>query len=697
MEALARTAVAECVLVATREDLRRRWRLAEQAPRPVRLALAQATRMIAEITVGRGTRLLLGALDRLGRRLAELDPAAAALLTASLSEFRAEWVRHATEGTCAAGVCFEPHVAPCRAACPADIDIPGFLAHIGHGHYDDALRVIAKDNPLPHSCGLVCPAPCEDACLRGTTGSALFIRPLKAVAARESGRYGAPAKAAATGKRIAVVGSGPAGLTVAYYLAVRGHRVEIFEAREQAGGMLRYGIPSYRLPYDVLDAEIDHIKSLGVLIHTGRDVGSVADLRAQGFDASYLAIGLQLSRRLGIEGDHFPFVVGGMDFLGGVGAGENPQVGPRVIVIGGGNSAVDAAMTALRQGARQVSMVYRGRRGEMRASPHEIALAVAEGVEILELWMPERVLPDNRMVFRRSPKATEAELRESGEFLTLAVDHVLVGIGQEAALSCLAGSRVEIRSGHIVADPVTAATAEPGIYAGGDVAHGASTVVAAVRAGKAAAASIHAYVMGEAPSGDRAGKPRLSAPLVATGAARRSVRLRPPMPQRDAGKRKATYEPIELGLAEADAQAEAGRCLRCDLCIGCGLCELVCSEVGAESLRMVETSAGRLVFDDFTRPAGLCIGCGACAAICPTGAIRTLDQDGTRSTVITGTVVRRQAMLSCALCRQPLVTDVQFRLVGDLLAHGDTLPLLCPSCAQTHNVPAVDSVAATGK
>lgn len=693
MEALARAVVAECVIEATREELRRKWRAAETAPRPVRLALAQATRLIAEISAGRGSAIVLAALDRQGEQLAALDPGAASILTESLSKFRAEWTRHALDRTCDAGVCFVRHGAPCRAACPADIDIPGFLAHIGHGQYDDALRVIAKDNPLPHSCGLVCPAPCESACLRGVAGSALFIRPLKAVAATQCDSYGTPEKAAPTGKRVAVVGSGPAGLTVAYYLAVKGHRVEIFEAREQAGGMLRYGIPSYRLPYDVLDAEIDHIKSLGVIIHTGSEIGSLADLRAQGFDASYLAIGLQLSRRLGIDGDDLPFVVGGMDFLGAVGAGADPRVGHRVVVVGGGNSAVDAAMTALRQGADHVSMVYRGRRREMRASPHEIALAVAEGVEILELWMPEKVLPDNKMVFRRSPKASEAELLASGELLTLDVDHVLVGIGQEAALSCLSGSRVEIKAGHIVADPVTAATAEPGVYAGGDVAHGASTVVAAVRAGKTAAASIHAFMMGEAPSsGEPTGVGRQSVPLVATDATRRSIKLRPTMPQRDAGERKVTYEPIELGLAEVEAQLEAGRCLRCDLCIGCGLCELVCSAVGAEALRMVETPAGRLVFDDFTRPLSRCIGCGACAAVCPTGAIRVEDRDGARATIITGTVVCRQEMFSCAVCHRPLVAETQFRLVGDRLGLGATMPLLCPSCAMTRNVAMMDHV-----
>ncbi|CAH2601988.1 NAD(P)-binding protein [Rhodovastum atsumiense] len=669
----------DCVVEAMREAMRRRWREAEAAPRAQRQALARAARLIAEITLGRGSAAHLDSLDHLARELGAHDAKAAEMLAASLATSREAWVAHALKGDCPDGTCLRSRAAPCRTACPADIDIPGFLAHIARREYDDSLQVIAEDNPLPHSCGLVCPAPCEDACLRGATGSALFIRPLKALVAEQSRRPVPPARPAPTGRRIAVVGSGPAGLTVAYYLAVKGHQVEIFEAREQAGGMMRYGIPAYRLPPAILDAEIEHIRRAGVTIRTGHAIRTAADLRAQGFDAVYLALGLQLSRRTGIPGEDLPFVRGATDFLASVARGEDPRVGPRVLVIGGGNTAVDAAMTALRQGARQVTMVYRRRRAEMPAAPHELALALAEGVEIRDLWVPEQVLPDRRVVFRRSPNATEAERREGGETLTLEVDHVLAGVGQEAALSCLDGTRVEIRSGYIVADPVTAATAEPGIYAGGDVAHGASTVVAAVRAGKTAAASIDAFVMGRPAA---APAPRPIVPMVATDAVQRSVRLRPAMPQRVAHERRGNYSPIELGLTEADARREASRCLRCDACIGCGLCELVCSELGTEALHMEEAAGGRLVFDDFTHPSRSCIGCGACAAACPTGAIRIEDEGGSRATVITGTVVCRQPMLTCESCGKYYVTAAQFGRVGARLHGGGGLHRVCPDCAR---------------
>ena len=678
-----------CVVDSTRKELLHKWQAAEEAARPVRFALAQATRMATEITLGRATATTLHDLELIAQELSVVEPEAAAILNKALSEFRSEWERHAAEGACTAGVCFERPTAPCRSACPAGINIPGFLAHIGRGQYDEALRLIAEENPLPHICGLVCPAPCEDACLRRATGAALFIRPLKAVAAKNSSSYWTPEKKPTTGKRVAVVGSGPSGLTLAYSLTAMGHQVEIFETREKAGGMMRYGIPRYRLPAAVLDGEIEHMKSLGIVVHTGYQVKSATEFRDRGFDATYLAVGLQLSKGMGIEGEDLPFVIGGMDFLGGVGAGKNPRVGPRVIVVGGGNSAVDAAMTALRQGAEHVYIVYRRRRSNMPASPHEVSMCLAEGVELLELWMPERVLPGHKMIFKRNPIATEEEVRASGSELTLDVDHVLVGIGQDSELSLLAGTKVESKKGQIVADKATLATAEPGIFAGGDIAHGAGTVVEAIMAGKKAAESIDAYLMGDKSSRQPARLAKSALPLVQVDAEQRSTKRRPPMPELDAKSRNVTYEQIELGYSEADAQLEATRCLRCDLCIGCGMCELVCSETGAEALRMVETASGRRIFDDFNRPISRCIGCGACAAVCPTGAIRVEDKDGLRSTIITGTVVRTQPLQLCAACHKPLTAEVQWEAIRGRSANDAGMPALCGSCKRIKTALAI--------
>jgi NADPH-dependent glutamate synthase beta subunit-like oxidoreductase len=620
------------------------------------------------------------ALEQQGRELAEFAPDAASALSNSLLEFRSEWEHHATEGICEAGVCSQRPTPPCRVACPAGINIPGFLALIGHGQYNEALQLIEEENPFPYSCGLVCPAPCEDACLRKGTGKALFIRPLKAVAARYSTENWLPAKAASTGKRVAILGAGPSGLTLAYYLAIKGHQVEVFEAREKAGGMMRYGIPRYRLPAEVLDGDIDRMKSMGIEIHTGYNIESLTDFQAKGFDAIYMAVGFQLSKGMGVEGEDLPFVIGGMEFLGGVGADKNPRVGPKVIVIGGGNSAVDAAMTAFRQGAEEVKMVYRRRRSDMPASQHEVSMALAEGVVLHELWVPERITADHKMYFTRNlTLATAEDLKSTGEKMVLDVDHVLVGIGQESELTFLAGSKVETKKGQIVVDPVTSETAEPGVFAGGDVAHGASTVVAAIMAGKKVAQSIDAFLMGAKAS--KSARPMESlVPLVEVEAVERSKKVRPPMPELNALERRVTFEQIELGYCEADAKLEAGRCLRCDLCIGCGLCELVCSESGTEALRMQETPSGRKVFDDFTRPISLCIGCGACAAICPTGAIRVVDEGGMRATIITGTEVRRQPLLFCDSCHKPLASEFQYGVVRDRLAFTVGAQLLCPSC-----------------
>ncbi len=260
---------------------------------------------------------------------------------------------HVRRESCPEGLCLVRNAAPCHRTCPANIDIPSFIAHLGHGDYRSTIEVIRRDNPLPLICGLVCPAPCESACVRGGSNGAVFIRPLKAKAAEHclaEGGYPKPEMAPDTGKRIGIVGSGPSSLTAAYYLRTYGHEVEIFEAQEKAGGQLRYGIPAYRLPPDLLDQEIDQIRVLGIPIHTSAPVGSLETFRKD-YDAVFLGLGTQRSRLIPIEGVHQSFVLGGIDFLRAVRSGEPVRVGPRVVVIGGGNVAIDVALTALRQGA----------------------------------------------------------------------------------------------------------------------------------------------------------------------------------------------------------------------------------------------------------------------------------------------------------------------------------------------------------
>jgi NADPH-dependent glutamate synthase beta subunit-like oxidoreductase/formate hydrogenlyase subunit 6/NADH:ubiquinone oxidoreductase subunit I len=560
--------------------------------------------------------------------------------------------------SCPEGVCLDlpHHAAPCHSTCPANIDIPSFMAHLGNGDYRATIEVIRRDNPLPLTCGLVCPAPCESACVRSSSDGAVFIRPLKAKAAEHclaDGGYPRPEIAPDTGKRIGIVGSGPAGLTAAYYLRTHGHQVEIFETQEHAGGMLRYGIPAYRLPPELLEQEIDQIRVLGIPIHTSATIGSLNDFR-KNHDAVFLGLGTQTARLLPIPGAHHPFVLGGIDFLRAVRSGEVVRVGPRVVVIGGGNVAIDVALTALRQGAKSVELVSLEKRRDMPASPHEIEAAAAEGVQLRPGWGPLRIEEEGQAVFQFCERVKDEKGKfdpkfDTARLLTLEVDHIILATGQGTDLTMLEGSGVETVRGFITAHPKTLMTNVPGVFAGGDGQQGPRTAVEAIRAGKIAAASIDAWLSGEAMDA-ATGKPVRRAnviPLVVE-ARDRTHRRRASMPEKSVEEvlGEGNYVRIEEGLTDTMAQDEVRRCLRCDVCIGCGMCMAACSEMGIEALRMGDTHAGRLAYFDFERAAKLCIGCGACTQVCPTGAIRIEDSDGMRRTIITGTVVCEQPLLN---------------------------------------------------
>ena len=699
-----------CLLRQTGRALYRYWQLADNAEAAsVRPILARAARLVTEITLGRGDAAHLGALDEVALELAAQGLAAAWPLGSSLRHYREQWEQHARRESCPEGLCLERQAAPCHRTCPANIDIPSFIAHIGHGDYRAAIEVIRRDNPLPLTCGLVCPAPCESACVRGGSNGAVFIRPLKAKAAEHclaDGGYPKPEIAPATGKRIGIVGSGPAGLTAAYYLRTFGHEVEILEEQEKAGGMLRYGIPAYRLPPDLLDQELDQIRVLGIAIHTSTEVGSLDDFR-KNYDAVFLGLGTQRSRLIPIEGVHQSFVLGGIDFLRAVRSGEPVRVGPRVIVVGGGNVAIDVALTALRQGAKHVDMVSLEKRREMPASPHEIENAVAEGVQLHPGWGPVRIEQDGETTFQFCEQVNDQSGRFDPQFdaarlLTLEADHVILATGQGTDLTILEGSGVENTHGFILTDPKSLMTKVPGVFAGGDVEHGPRTAVEAIRSGKIAANAIDAWLRG-VPMDDATGKPVRRADVLPLHvvAGDRTHLPRAVMPERSIEEvlGQGNYVQIEEGLTDAMAHDEARRCLRCDVCIGCGLCIAACSEMGIDALRMADTEAGRLAYFDFTRPAELCIGCGACTQLCPTGAIRIEDKVGlfaggvlgngttglVRRTIITGTVVREQPLLTCSECGTPTQTPAHREYIRHRLPdHMATLleRELCPSCAR---------------
>lgn len=671
--------VAGCPVAGTLTELRARMRQSENAPQSLRAALAAVTRIVTEIHLGRGTPRQLLELDALARELTVTAPGAAAILSESLANRRDEWNRHVTERECSANACMLPRTVPCQDACAAHIDIPSMIALVGHGQYDKALDVLLKDTPLPNSCGLVCPAPCEDVCVQKAVSMPVLIKPMKSVAARCSGGYNLPVCAAPSGKKVAIIGSGPGGLTAAYYLAQKGHQAEIFDEREHPGGIMRYGIPEYRLPNEVLNAEIDMIKALGVKFHNGIRINNVKDLLQKEFGAVFLATGLQKSKGMGVTGDEQPFVLGGIDFLSQVRAGMNPRVGPFVVVIGGGNTAIDAAMTAFRQGATKVQIWYRRTRKVMPANPHEVDMALAEGVELLEFWAPSKIMPGNQIEFVRNTSAPDAATTQP---VVIQPDHVIAAIGQDSDLDFLDGSEIELKWGNIVADPVTLMTAIPGVFSGGDVQHGGSTVVAAIGSGKRAAEAIHAYLTGvEMDQESLKPQRRDFVPPLVSDATHRTDMHRPHVPEKDALARRTSFDSVWIDFDENVARIEAERCLRCDQCIGCGLCELVCTEVGANALRMIDAGNGRLAFDGFLRPATMCIGCGACASICPTGAITVETIGNQRVTAITGTVVRRQPMVTCSGCGEPAVTVAQHEAMCERLHVDPLAPYVCPSCA----------------
>ncbi len=675
-----------CVVKQTRRALYRHWQLAEGEAPAVRGLLARVARLTTEITLGRGDAGHLAALDDLALDLATQGLAAAWPLGSSLRHFRTQWQQHVRRESCPEGLCLDlpHHVAPCHGTCPANIDVPSYMAHLGHGDYRATIEVIRRDNPLPLTCGLVCPAPCESACVRSSHDHAVFIRPLKALAAEHclaNGGYPRPEIAPDSGKRIGIVGSGPAGLTAAYYLRTHGHQVEIFEAQEHAGGMLRYGIPAYRLPPELLERELEQIKVLGIPIHTGAKIDRLEDFR-KSYDAVFVGPGTQTARLLPIDGAHHPFVLGGIDFLRAVRSGETVRVGPRVVVVGGGNVAIDVALTALRQGAKRVDLVSLEKRRDMPASPHEIEAAAAEGVQLRGGWGPLRIEEEGVAVFQFCERVKDESGKfdpkfDAGRLLTLDVDHVILATGQGTDLALLEGSGVEAVRGFISADPKTLMTNVPGIFAGGDGQRGPRTAVEAIRAGKIAAASIDAWLRGhpmDAMTG-RAVRRAEVIPLVVEAHAR-GHRRRAPMPEKDAEEvlGLGNYVRIEQGLSDEAAQGEVRRCLRCDLCIGCGMCMAACSEMGVEALRMGDTGAGRLAYFDFERASKLCIGCGACTQVCPTGAIQLDDVGGMRRTVITGTVVCEQPLLPYADAALPLQTPkhrdyIRQRLPPYMAAH----------------------------
>ena len=482
--------------------------------------------------------------------------------------------------------------APCKATCPAHVSVQGFIALINAGKYREALELFKQDHPFPGVCGRVCHHPCEGICTRNQVDEPISIQYLHRFLADEDLKSGAPfvpKVKESKNEKVAIVGAGPAGLTAAYYLAIEGYPVTVFEKLPVLGGMLTVGIPSYRLPRDIIESEIQTIKDLGVQFKTGVEIGkdfTIAQLRENGFKAFFMAIGAHECKRLGIEGENLPGVYPGVEFLREVNLGNRIQLGDRVAVIGGGNVAMDSVRTALRTGSTKPFIIYRRSRDEMPASIEEIAECEDEGIELKTLTHPVRIIGDDagkvkaieciQMALgepdasgRRRPVPVE------GSEFVIEVDTVIPAIGQESDWACLTEECACTLSGWgtMVVDPVTLQSKDPDIFSGGDAVTGPKTVVEAIQAGKEAAISIKRFIQGQDLMEGREVDWTAVTDVPVEGYTKAG---RVPMPHMPSNIRITGFNEVQLGFAEEATRKEADRCLACGICSECYQCVDAC-------------------------------------------------------------------------------------------------------------------------
>ena len=544
---------------------------------PCRWGTKQMLDILEDISSGRGRPDDIELLQELAESVKDgslcgLGQTAPNPVLTSIRYFRDEYEEHIKRHHCSAAVCKGLVKAPCSHTCPAGIDVPRYLRFISEGKYDQALAVIREKIPFASVCGHVCPHPCEAKCRRGQVDEAIAIRALKRFAAeRGNGVWKTKAKTApATGKRVAIIGAGPAGLTAAYYLARRGHAVTVFETLPEPGGMMRYGIPEFRLAREVLADEIETIRSVGVDIKVNTRISSVDELLENGYHAIFLAIGAHQGAKLGVEGEDSPGVMEGVSFLREINMGDEGRVGDRIAVIGGGNVAIDAARTALRLGVKEATIIYRRTREEMPASGEEIEEALLEGVKIEFLVAPNRIEIKNGSLeltcIRMKLGAVDSSGRrrpvpiESSEF-SLTFDTLIAAIGQVPEAPEKFGLPLG-RGNTIQVDADTLATAREGVFAGGDAVTGPAIVIEAIAAGRQAAVSIDKYLGGSGIIDEVLAPPEEieSLPAIEEGEKHRIS-----IPTLTLSERLGSFAEVELGLREEVAIEEAKRCLRCDL------------------------------------------------------------------------------------------------------------------------------------
>ena len=540
---------------------------------PCRIGLGQLSKLIATVLDGTADMSAIAIIEKTARTIVNtadcaIGRDAARLVLDGLDGFRDDYEEHIIHHRCLAGLQLP---VPCVALCPAGVDVPGYMALVGEGRCADAVRLIRKDNPFPTACSYICEHPCEARCRRNMIDDAINIRGLKRYAVDHAGDVPQPACAPPTGKKVAIIGGGPSGLSCAYYLALMGHKVTVFEERAKLGGMLRYGIPSYRFPRHLLDAEIDSILSLGIEAHTNTTVGTdiwVEELQKD-YDCLYIAIGAHQDKKVGIPGEDCKNVMSAVEMLRAIGDDVMPDfTGKQVVVIGGGNVAMDVTRSSVRLGAEKVTCVYRRRIEDMTALPDEVTGAMAEGAEIEALMAPVRIEADEdgcaaalwvqpQIIGEADksgrPRPNKADLPER----RIPADIIVVAIGQGIEIQGFEQAGVPIKRGVFVAGLSGQVGDMDNLFAGGDCVTGPATAIRAIAAGKVAAANIdvHLGFQHEIEVDVDIPSPRLN---------NRGPHGRINTTEREACERRCDFEDIECGLTEEGARTEASRCLRCD-------------------------------------------------------------------------------------------------------------------------------------
>lgn len=540
---------------------------------PCRIGLGQLEVLIEQVLDRTATMETINIIERTAKVIADsagcaIGYEAAHMVLKGIRGFREDYEEHVQHGRCISVLSYP---VPCVSACPAHVDVPGYVALVNEGRYEEAVKLIRKDNPFPSACAYVCEHPCEAHCRRAMVDDAINICGLKRFAVDHAKAEPAKILYEKTGKTVGIIGGGPGGLTAAYYLAQMGHQVTVYEQRPKLGGMLRYGIPDYRLPQEVLERDIEHILTTGINVITdvsiGRDV-TMEDIQ-KSYDAVYISIGAHNDKKIGIEGEDAENVVSAVSLLRRIDEGNAPDfTGKRICVIGGGNVSMDATRTAKRLGAESVTCVYRRRVDDMTALAEEIEEAMAEGCQILPLQAPARIEKDAEGKVAAlwtvpqiigpygkdgRPKPIPADIPE----FRIACDYVIVAIGQAIDARPFEAIGIKTFKGMIQAEDTSSVADVDNVFAGGDAVSGPATVIRAVAAGKVAAANIDAYLGFEH---------KIKTDVVVPPA---HLTNAPPCGRVNLKSHctpdcKGNFDLVVEGMSRKEADQESERCLRCD-------------------------------------------------------------------------------------------------------------------------------------